>query len=329
MVEQGHRGSVVVVTGASSGIGRATALAFARRGYAVVVAARRREPLEQVAAGCRALGVPGVAIPVDTTDEASVRALADAVVAAFGRMDVWVNNAGVALLAPFTEAPPEVYRRVLDVDFLGYVHGARVAVPQFRRQRRGVLVNVASMLGKIAVPYASAYVASKFAVVGWSESLRMELRSDGIDVVTIVPASIDTPLFQHAGNYTGRALKAPRPVYRAEDVAAAIVACAERPERERFVGGAARILTVLRKLAPPLYERVATIVTDRDHFEDRPADATPGNVLEPVAHGTTISGGWRRSFAQRPAAATAVAVLPAIVVAGALLARGVRGRAAA
>jgi NAD(P)-dependent dehydrogenase (short-subunit alcohol dehydrogenase family) len=307
--------SVVVVTGASSGIGRATALAFAREGAAVVVAARRAEPLERLVEECRALGASALAVPTDVTEERAVRDLARRPLETFGGLDVWINNAAVGALGDFEAMPPDVFRRVIDVDFFGYVHGARAAIAQFRAQGRGVIVNVASVLGKVAMPYYTPYVAAKFAVVGFSESLREELLGTGIDVVTIMPAAMDTPFFQHSANYTGRALKPPRPVYDPERVAEAIVAAASRPCRERFVGGAARAFHLLHVLAPGLYERAARLVTDYDHFQNVPAAPTSGAALTPMTEGTEVRGGWRppRSQRRRRAALGVALVVPALL----------------
>jgi NAD(P)-dependent dehydrogenase (short-subunit alcohol dehydrogenase family) len=308
--------SVVVVTGASSGIGRATTLAFAREGAAVVVAARRTEPLDSLVEECRALGASALAVPTDVTDERAVRELARRPLETFGRLDVWVNNAAVGALGDFEAIPPDVFRRIVDVDFFGYVHGARAALAHFRAQGEGVVVNVASMLGKMAMPYYTAYVAAKFAVVGFSETLRQELLGTGINVVTIMPAAIDTPFFEHSANYTGRALKPPRPVYDPESVAAAIVDAARRPRRERFVGGAARAMHALHLLAPALYERVARIMTDHDHFQDAPALPTPGAALTPMPEGTEVRGGWRTAPAtrrRRRAAVGVALVVPALL----------------
>jgi NAD(P)-dependent dehydrogenase (short-subunit alcohol dehydrogenase family) len=162
--------SVVVVTGASSGIGRATALAFAREGAALVVAARRREPLDSLVEECRALGASALAAPTDMTDERAVRDLARRPLETFGRLDVWVNNAAVGALGDFEAIPPDVFRRTVDVGFFGYVHGARAAIAHFRTHGEGVIINVASMVGKMAMPYCTPYVAAKFAVVGFSET---------------------------------------------------------------------------------------------------------------------------------------------------------------
>ncbi len=290
--------SVVVITGASSGIGRATALACARRGAAVVVAARREDLLKELAGECERLGGRALAVPTDVTDEQAVNELARKAVENFGRLDVWVNNAGVTLFSRFEEAPSEEYRRVFEINLFGYVYGARAALPYFRQQGSGVLINNDSVVAKASQPYTSAYVTSKFAVRGLSECLREELILDGakdIHVCTVMPVSIDTPLFQHGANYTGRAPKALNPVYDAEKVAKAIIRCAERPKREVIVGNAGRLLALQHALSLGLYENMAARQIDKDHFQDKPAPSTSGNLFEPVPEGTEVSGGWKNA----------------------------------
>ena len=288
-------GATVVVTGASSGIGRLTALRLAERGANVVAAARRDEPLASLVAECRERGGEALGVRVDVADEASVRTLAEAAITRFGRIDGWVNNASVSLIGPFEELPPDAFRRTLDVNFHGVVHGCRVALESFRRQGTGTIVNVASLAGRIGAPYYSAYAAAKHAVVGFSQSLRMELaKSPGIEVCTVMPAAIDTPFFQHSGNFAGRPFKPIRPFYQPELVAELIVDLLERPRREVFAGEMAGPSSLFRNLAPGVFERVYGAMVERDHFAQEPAAPTLGNVFEPVPWGTEVHGGWVR-----------------------------------
>ena len=285
---------VVVITGASSGIGRATAERLAAEGATVVLAARREEALRDVAQVCTGRGARAHVMPVDVTDAGAVEDLAAQTVQRFGRIDVWVNNAAVTLFGRFEETPLRDFERVIQTNLMGYVHGARAALPRFREQGAGVLINVSSVVGTIGQAYASAYVSSKWAIRGLSECLRMELAdAPGISVCTVLPASIDTPIFQHGANYTGRAVQAMPPVHPAADVAAAIVELASRPRREVFIGASRILLEAGHGLAPGLIERTMAHRVETTHFQDhRPAPHGSGNLFEPTRESSSISGGW-------------------------------------
>jgi short-subunit dehydrogenase len=289
--------AVVVITGASSGIGKAAALAFAERGARLVLAARRIDALERTREECAWRGASAHAVPADVTEEDDVQELARRALDRYERIDVWVNNAAVYTAGSFTETPPDAFRRVIETDFFGYVHGARAVLPVFKRQGHGVLINVGSMVSKLSEPYFSAYVAAKHAVHGFGKSLRQELtleRVKDVHICTIMPATVDTPFFQHAANYSGRALKAMPPVYPAERVAEVIVACAEHPKREVFVGNAARLFNLQYRLSAALAESALAKMVARGHFyPDRPAFATHGNLFTPMELGDTPDGGWR------------------------------------
>ncbi|AGF71252.1 SDR family oxidoreductase [Corynebacterium halotolerans] len=302
------RDSVIVITGASSGIGRASATAFAGAGArAVVLVARREEALREVAGACESSGAETLVAALDITDAEAVTALARDVVDRFGRVDVWVNNAAVHLFGTVEEVPLEDFRRVLEVDILGYVHGARAVLPHMRAQGRGVLVNVASVAGGIPQPYAAAYSMAKSAVRALSGSLRSELRLAGhtdIHVTAVLPASVDTPLFQQAGNHTGREVVPMPPVYSVERAARAILGVVRRPRREVVVGPLGRLMLLQSKVAPGLTEKMMAVQVDRTHLSrSRPAGATHGNLFTPSEDGRNRSadGGWggRRRTARR------------------------------
>ncbi len=288
-------GSVVVITGASAGIGRATALRLADEGAKLVLAARREDALEELAVECEQRGSVALAVATDVADEPQVQTLAQKAVDRFGRIDVWVNNAAVSAFGRFEETPPDVFRRVMETNFFGYVHGARAALRQFREQGHGTLINVSSVVGVLGQPYTSAYVSSKWAVRGLSETLRNELKLDDakdLQVCTVLPAAIDTPLFRVAANFTGRVAKPLDPVYEADRVAKTIVSLARKPRREVYVGPAGRLAALQHTLTPSLVETVFSRQVDRGHFEDRVQAPTRGNLYEPLQGWATVSGGF-------------------------------------
>jgi NAD(P)-dependent dehydrogenase (short-subunit alcohol dehydrogenase family) len=305
----GLREKVVVITGASSGIGRAAARLFARDGASVVLAARSRKSLEEVARECEQCGAQALVVPTDVADEKQVRALARCAIEHFGRIDVWVNNAAVIMFARTEDAPLEAYRQVIETNLFGYIHGARAVIPYFRKQGHGVLINNASLGGAVAFSWASAYIISKFGIVGLSQSLRQELLdAPQIHVCTVLPASIDTPIYQKAANYTGCAIEPIPPIYSAEMAARALVALARRPARQRIVGGVGRLLLLGNRLAPGLTERIMAVKT-RDRFEERPVTPTPGNLFEPIPQYNQESGGWKRRQRRARVLKIAAAVL--------------------
>lgn len=289
--------SVIVITGASSGIGRATALKLAQQGATLLLAARREVILDEVAAECSRLGGRALAVPTNVTDEAAVNALARRAIDTFGRLDVWINNAAVTLFARFEDAPTDVFRQVIETNVFGYFYGARAALPYFREQGSGILINVDSVVGVGPQPYTSAYVMSKYAIRGMAGSLRMELnldQADNIHVCTVLPATIDTPLFTQAANYTGRATKAMDPVYPAESVADAIAGLIIKPQREVIVGEAGYLMVGQSTLTPDIYERMMAQQVDQNHLQDWPVLSTDGNLFEPMPV-AAISGGWEHT----------------------------------
>jgi NAD(P)-dependent dehydrogenase (short-subunit alcohol dehydrogenase family) len=287
--------AAVVVTGASSGIGRSAALKFAARGSSLALAARDRDDLDTVREECERAGADAIAIETDVGDENAVEELARSAEQCFGRVDVWVNDAGVMAFGPFEEIPSEIFRRVIETNLFGQVHGARAALPRFRSQGAGVLINLSSVWGRVTTPQVSPYVVSKHAISAFSECLRHEL--DGVEnvhVVTIAPQAVDTPIFEHAANYTGRRIRPIPPLWESDQVADGIVRCAEDPKREVAYGHAGRALEVAYATLPRLYCKVAPSMWSRGTLTDEPAERSDGNVLR-AAGGGRSSDGWKQS----------------------------------
>ncbi|SDB63239.1 SDR family oxidoreductase [Belnapia rosea] len=311
---------VIVITGASSGIGRATALAFARRGGSVVLAARRLGMLQDAARDCEALGGTALAVQTDVTDLAQVEALGRAALERFGRIDLWFNNAGIAAFGRLESIPDDVWRRVVETNLFGTMHGARVAMRQFRQQGHGVLVQNASIVGRTAKPDGTPYASSKFAIRGFSEALRQEvLDQPGIQVCTVLPSVIDTPFFQHAANFSGRNVQAAPPIYTAEEVAETVVALADSPQPEVIVGGFGQIAALQERLAPTLGTWFTGRSLHRGFLSDAPSGDTSGALFSPIEDGRAVDGGWRAAAGPAGAPLAALTSLAALPLAWAAL----------
>lgn len=284
----------MVVTGASSGVGRAVAHAFAARGDHVVLAARSAQSLAEVAQECRQRGGTGLAVPTDVTDQAAVHALAESAVDHLGRIDVWVNAAAVWSYGRFEDTTEAVFRQVLETTFMGQVNGARAALPHFRAQGRGTLVTIASIYGLVSSPYVAPYVAAKWALVGFSEVLRQELRGEpAIAVCTVLPGTVDTPIYRHAANTVGRELRPLPPVVSPERVAAAVVRLADRPRSRTVVGRTQHAGVWLHRLAPGLYDRVVGPAVRLLTLRRRRVEPHDGTVFHPDTPSNAVRDGWR------------------------------------
>lgn len=276
------RGGVAVVTGASSGLGRAVAVELARRGASLALAARRTDALEETARLCRSAGGDALVIDVDVNLASEVDALARRALDAYGRIDFWINNAGITLFSRLEDAPFEEHQRVIETNLFGAMHGARAVIPIFRRQHRGVMVNVGSVLSQVGHAFVPSYVISKFGIHGMSEALRVELADEpDIHICTVFPFSLDTQHFEVAANRLARAPFALPPMQSPEHTARAIAAMCERPRRVRFVPRSLVLGFVLHAIAPRATERLLLDALERFHLTDRPAPVTEGNLYEP------------------------------------------------
>ena len=255
---------VVIVTGASSGIGMETALAFARKGYAVVPAARRTERLEQVAERCRDAGGEALSVIADVADQQQVRDLVARALDTYGRVDVMVNNAGHGVFARVHETPTDEMRSIFDVNFFGVFYGCKAVVPLMLRRGRGHIFNVSSVIGKRGTPMHGAYCATKFAVAGLTESLRVELLSTGVHVTLVCPTTTETEFFdrtptgQKAGSSFRKYVASMDPAV----VGRKIAAVAGRRKPELVFSAAGKLLTLSAALAPGLTDRLMQIYRD-------------------------------------------------------------------
>lgn len=314
----------VVVTGASSGIGRATALMLARRGASVALAARRAEVLNDLAAECNALGGRAIAVATDVTDADAVQRLATTADTTFGGIDVWINNAGTGVFGPFQDAPLDLHRRTVEVNLFGAMHGAYAVLPRFLERRRGILVNMVSLGGWAPAPFAAAYTASKFGLRGFSASLRQELRRHAhIHVCAVFPAMVDTPGFVHSANVSGRTLDPGPMLYAPEEVAETLVHVVRHPRDEIAVGWPARAAQMAYALAPGPTEHLMGLALNRTLERAGPAPKTYGALRRPVPDGTASDGGWLERK-RLPSASTLSGIGVAVLGAGVALALGSR-----
>ncbi len=299
---------VVVVLGASSGIGRATALALAREGASVVCASRGAEALGTLVREVEEAGGTAVAVPTDITNPYALEALVQAAEGRYGRVDTWVNVAGVSVYGSVRDVPLEDFRRVLEVNLLGHVAATKAALPALERAGGGVVIGIASAEGARAVPLHAPYTASKFALRAFYDALRVELAQEGspVRVTTLLPAGISTPFWERSRNLTGGHLtKPPPPVYAPELVAAAVVRAATHPRREVPVGGAAYGFILGQRISPALTDALMSLVMRRAQTSDRPDTGT--DVLDRPAPGPGQVRGDHPGHVARHSPATALA----------------------
>ncbi|HEU0044079.1 SDR family NAD(P)-dependent oxidoreductase [Sphingomonas sp.] len=298
-------GQVYVVTGASSGFGRGFAVRLGRQGARVVLAARRAEVLEEVAAEVRAGGGEALVVATDVADPAQVERLASAAVARFGRIDVWANIAGVGALGRFWEIPVADHNRVVDTNLKGLFAASHAALRQFVAQGHGTLVNMGSVESVVPIAYHSSYAATKAGVLSLGRSLNQELRHAGhgkrIKVATVMPWAADTPFFDHAANYTGRKGRMVIPD-GPEKIVDALIWVSLHPREELPVGWKAHGAVAAHWLLPDLTERVSANIQRAEFEKASPQSPTSGSLHRPMAEGRGVDGGLRARMKTEDAA---------------------------
>jgi NAD(P)-dependent dehydrogenase (short-subunit alcohol dehydrogenase family) len=263
---------VVVIVGANSGIGRAASLLLAEKGASVVLAGRSQEEMDKLAEEIRFNGGQVTAMTVDVTDYTQMVDLAARAAAIYGRIDTWVQSAAVMMYASFEDTTPDEFKRMLDVNLLGQIYGAKAALPHLRRTGRGSLIHLTSVEATRSLPLQSAYAASKHGIVGFIDALRLELQKDGvpINVVNIKPAGINTPLYEKALTKIGTAPRPVPPIYEPEMVAQAILYAAQNPVRDMTVGAAGKLLGLSQRLSPKLADGVLQKIAYKGMHTDTP-----------------------------------------------------------
>jgi NAD(P)-dependent dehydrogenase (short-subunit alcohol dehydrogenase family) len=314
MRAQDGAGRVVLITGASSGIGRATAQICARRGDRLVLAARAEEPLRAAERECKAAGAEVLVVPTDVGSADAVEALFVAAAGRFGRVDAVVHSVTVVAYGRFDEVPAPVFDQVVTTTLTGAANVARTALRVFRAAGGGRLVLVGSLLGKIATPYMSSYVTAKWGLHGLARTLQIEAReTPGVEVSLVSPGGVDTPFYRQAASYYGRGGRPPPPVDPPEKVARAIVRALDRPRRETSVGIANPVVVAGFRALPGVYDRLVAPLMRVGGLSKAPVEVNDGNVFEPVPAGAATHGEWGRHWLRPVAGVTGLGAVAAVV----------------
>lgn len=317
----------VVIMGASSGIGAATAIAFARQGARLVLGARGKEGLEDIVRRCRQAGGDAEALVVDALDAEAVAAFAHEARAILGRIDLWFSNVGAGVVGKYADVPMADHRRIIETNLLTHMNDAHAVLPIFLEQDHGTWVNMISAGGFVASPYAAAYAASKYGLRGFSEALRAELgKRPRIHVCDVYPTFVDTPGMRHAGNYTGARLSVPPGALTPEKVAEAIVDLARHPRPSTAVGAPVSLLRLGNFAAPNLLASGMNRFLDAWARKGDPAPDTAGALYAPAHEASGVHSGQRRPESPGNKAlllgAAAIAAVSAAVGVGLMRKRG-------
>jgi short-subunit dehydrogenase len=308
------KSQVIVITGASSGIGLATAKMAVNQGARVILSSRNTLDLEQIVKSLRAHGGEAVAFTADVTQLSDLEKLRDCAIQKYGRIDTWINNAGIAIYGKLMDVSLEEEKLVFETNFWGIRNGSRIAIPMLA-ESQGVLINIGSDVCSRAIPLQGIYSASKHAVKAFTEALRMEVERDQIPVkiCLVRPAGVDTPSTEHALNRLEVGEPSiSDPVYHPNVVAEAILACAQNPKRDVFIGGSSKIYQLMDVLAP----RIADFLVEQDGFDSQTRGSrTPHTVaneglIHPPAHEGKITGGHKGQVLKTSFSAQSESVIP-------------------
>ncbi|MFN2516140.1 MAG: SDR family oxidoreductase [Pyrinomonadaceae bacterium] len=289
----------LVITGASSGIGLVTARSAAKRGARLVLAARSEGALSQIADEINNAGGQAIYVRADVGVQSDVQDIAARAMERFGGFDTWVNNAGVSIYGNLTDVSIEDHRRLFETNYWGVVYGSLIAV-EYLKQRGGAIINIGSVLSDRAIPVQGSYCASKHAVKGFTDALRMELEHDSvpISVTLIKPSAIDTPYKEHAKNYLSVEPENPPPVYAPETVAEAILHCAENPTRDVFIGAGGKSLAAAGHYAPRTTDKVMELLMFDLQKTDKPARNREAHSLDKPSGPSAERGNYEGHVAE-------------------------------
>lgn len=292
-----REGMTVVITGASSGFGKGVARQLAAEGANVVLAARRTALIEALA---EELGPRAIAVTTDVSKEEDVAHLFEQALSAFGKIDVWINNAGIGAIGPFTDIPTNDLKRVIEVNVKGVINGSHFALRHFKETKKGILVNLGSVTSEIAFPYYAGYSSSKHAVAGLGAALNEEMRLEGyedIHVCTVMPWATDTPWFIHTANYTGHAAEM-KPMDDPQIVIDAIIGLIDKPQESVAVGAKSKASVLSSHLMPGTTESANAKFVQKVIQDAPPMEPNPGSLYEPMEAGSEVEGGLRERMKQ-------------------------------